>query len=102
MICSSHKCGNSIFLPFTGNCNYHQPHSFLYMDSCFTLHFEPVTWSMASLKCSKDRSRLARMKTKRSINDISEEIAKFYREKLYYWIGLKRSHWHIDNLTGIV
>ena len=54
MICLSHKCGNSIFLPFTGNCIYHQPHSFLYMDSCFTLHFEPVTWPVASLTLLRD------------------------------------------------
>ena len=71
------------------------------MESCFTLHFEPVSWSDAFVNCKNKGSNLAMMKTKKAINDISLKIKEVHRESVYYWIGLRRSQWYIGNKPGI-
>ena len=87
---------------FLGGCDVKNPTtlSFTYQESCFTLHLEPVTWIVAFINCMGIGSKLAIMKNKGAISDISKEISNHYRESLYYWVGLRRSHWYIDEGTG--
>ena len=79
----------------------HKSLSFGYMGSCYTLHFKPVSWSEAFVNCKNKGSNLALMKSKKAINDISVKIKEVHRESVYYWIGLRRSHWYILDKQGI-
>ena len=76
------------------------PNSFTYEDGCFTLYFEPVTWFVAHMNCIKIHSKLATMKTKQAINDISLKIKEYHRDTIYYWVGLRKSYWFIPDKTG--
>ena len=84
-------------LYIVGICNQknHKSLSFAYMGSCYTLHFEPVSWSKAYVNCKTGRTSLAMMKTKKAINDISVKIKMVHRESVYYWIGLRRFQWKV-------
>ena len=86
---------------FLGGCDVKNPStlSFTYQESCFTLHLEPVTWNVAFINCMGIGSRLAILKTG-AIIDFSKEISNHHRQSIYYWVGLRRSSWYIDDNTG--
>ena len=79
----------------------HKSLSFGYMGSCFTLYFEPLSWSESFVKCKSKGSLLALIKSHKAINDISMKIKEVHRESVYYWIGLRRSQWYIKDKPGI-
>ena len=80
-------------------CN--QSYSFQYKNSCLTLYFEPVSWSVALIKCNKQTKTLAMMKTIKAIVDISSRIKSVHREGLDYWVGLRKAQWYMDDKSGI-
>ena len=80
-------------------CN--QTNSFQYRNSCLTLHFEPVSWSVVFINCKKQAKTLAMMKTIKAVVDISSKIKSVYREDLDYWVGLRKVQWYMDDKSGI-